>query len=220
MAGDLPANDVEQTKIEEIDLYRGMLVCVSGPSGVGKGTVIDALKKRMPGLTHSVSITTRKPRPGEVDGVDYYFVTVEEFEELLENNAILEHDFYLNNYYGTPREPIEIKLGRGEDVVMDVTVPGSLAILYKFEAACSIFLLPPTLSELRNRLVGRGTETGDMIDSRLLKAVDEIEMAPRFDYILINSSVEKTAEEIRHIIIAEKLRAERRKGIEQKVLKR
>ncbi len=217
MAGDHLAEGIEGD-IDE--LFRGMLICVSGPSGVGKGTVIDALKRKMPDLEHSVSVTTREPRPGEVDGVDYYFRTVEEFEEMIENNEILEHDYYMSNYYGTPRQAIEDKIAKGLDVVMDVTVPGSLAILYKFEAACSIFLLPPSLSTLRSRLIGRGTETTDMIDSRLLKAVDEIEMAPKFDYILINRDVEKTADEIRHIIIAEKLRSVRRLGIEQRVLKR
>ncbi len=205
---------------DQDELFRGMLICVSGPSGVGKGTVIDQLKNRMPDLAHSISVTTRLPRPGEADGVDYYFRTVADFEAMIERGEILEHDFYMGNYYGTPRLPIEEKLAEGRDVVMDVTVPGSLAILYKFEAACSVFLLPPSLSELRSRLIGRGTETHDMIDSRLLKAVDEIEMAPKFDYILINREIEKTAEEICHIITAEKLRAARRKGIEQRVLKR
>lgn len=217
MAVDLPADSIQY--LEDIP-PRGMLVCISGPSGVGKGTVIEALKRRMPRLTHSVSVTTRPPRSGEQDGVDYFFRTVEEFEAMIENDEILEYDFYCSNYYGTPRRAVEEKLSRGEDVIMDVTVPGSLSILYKFDAACSIFLLPPSLSALRERLIGRGTENGDIIDSRLLKAVDEIEMAPKFDYILINNDVNFSAEEIRYIILAEKLRAIRRPAIEQKVLNR
>ncbi len=199
---------------------RGMLICVSGPSGVGKGTVIAQLKEIMPGLTHSVSLTTRSPRPGEVDGKDYYFCTKERFEELLEEDAILEHDIYVGNYYGTPSQAIEDKVSEGQDVIMDVTVPGSLAILYKYEQACSIFLLPPSLSVLRERLEKRGTETSDIINSRLLKAVDEVEMASKFDYIVINQDQRKAAEEIRHIIYAEKLRQARRSGIEQMILKR
>lgn len=208
--------------IQDVPEYRtrGMLTCVSGPSGVGKGTVIEALKKIMPNLTHSVSVTTRAPRPGEIEGVDYYFRTKEEFEAMLEQDEILEHDIYVGNYYGTPRKAIEDKVAVGQDIIMDVTVPGSLAILYKYTQACSIFLLPPSLSTLRERLEKRGTESYDIIDSRLLKAVDEIEMASKFNYILINNDVERTAQEIRHIIYAEKLRAVRRPGIEQKILKR
>lgn len=208
--------------VQDISGYQadGMLICVSGPSGVGKGTVIEALKNILPRLSHSTSVTTRAPRPGEVEGVDYFFRTKEQFEEMLANDEILEHDMYVGNYYGTPRKAIEDKVSRGQDIIMDVTVPGSLAILYKYTRACSIFLLPPSLSALRERLEKRGTESGDVINSRLLKAVDEIEMATKFDYIVINHDVERTAQEIRHIIYAEKLRTERRPGIEQKVLNR
>ncbi len=208
--------------VQDIPGYhaKGMLICVSGPSGVGKGTVIDQLKEILPSLSHSVSVTTREPRPDEVEGHSYFFRTKEEFEEMLENDEILEHDIYVGNYYGTPRKAIEEKVSQGKDIIMDVTVPGSLAILYKYSQACSIFLLPPSLSALRERLEKRGTESGDMIDSRLLKAVDEIEMASKFDYVVINHDIERTAQEIRHIIYAEKLRAERRPGIEEKILKR
>ncbi len=198
----------------------GMLICVSGPSGVGKGTVIDALKKKMPFLAHSISVTTREPRNGEKDGVDYFFKTKEEFALMIENNQILEHDVYGGNFYGTPRKAIEERVAQGEDIIMDVTVQGSLSILFKYETACNIFLLPPSLSELKERLVNRGTETQESLDFRLEKANTEINMASKFDYILINKNVEKTADEIAQIIIAEKLRAERRPGIEKKVLER
>ena len=208
--------------IQTFDDYpvSGLLVCVSGPSGVGKGTVIEALKKKMPNLDHSVSVTTRKARAGEKEGVDYYFRTKAEFEELIKENKILEHDIYAGNYYGTPREAIERRVNQGEDIVMDVTVAGSLSILYKYEAACNIFLLPPSLSELKQRLVGRGTEDEESIKVRLEKAEEEIKMAPKFDYILINKDVEQTAEEIYNIIIAEKLRAVRRPNIEDVVLRK
>ncbi len=198
----------------------GMLVCVSGPSGVGKGTVIAALKKIMPSLEHSISVTTREPREGEVDGVDYYFRTKEEFATMLENNQILEHDVYGGNFYGTPREAIERRIGSGEDIIMDVTVPGSLSVLDKFSTSCNIFLLPPSLSELEKRLRERGTEIEESMIFRSKKAIDEINQATKFDYILINKDVEQTAREIHHILIAEKLRAVRRPGIEKVVLGR
>lgn len=217
--GDLN-NDVVNNIIQTYKDYppKGMLICVSGPSGVGKGTVISALKKKMPNLAHSVSATTRKPRQGEVEGVDYYFKSKEEFALMIEHNQMLEHDVYGGNFYGTPRKPIEERVLAGEDIIMDVTVPGSLSILYTYNTACNIFLLPPSLSELEKRLRERGTETPESMAFRLNKATDEIKMASKFDYIIINEDVEQTAEEIYHIIIAEKLRAERRKGIENIIL--
>ena len=220
LKGDLNSDVREDGLIQTYNDYptAGMLVCVSGPSGVGKGTVIDALKELMPDLAHSISVTTRSPRGQEVDGVDYFFRTKEEFALMIENNQILEHDVYGGNFYGTPRDEIEKQVSAGKDIVMDVTVPGSLSILFRYEAACNIFLLPPSLSELEKRLRDRGTETEESIQFRLNKAIDEIKMASKFDYILINKDLRQTAEEIRHIIIAEKLRVARRPGIENIVL--
>ena len=221
LRGDLNS-DVEDGLVQTYKDYpnTGMLICVSGPSGVGKGTVIDALKKRMPFLAHSTSVTTRPSRDGEIEGTDYFFRTKEEFAIMIENNEILEHDVYGGNFYGTPRKAIEERVTAGEDIIMDVTVQGSLSILLRYETACNIFLLPPSLSELKERLVGRGTETQESLEFRLDKAHTEINMASKSDYVLINKDVEKTAEEIYHIIIAEKLRAARRPGIEKKVIER
>lgn len=202
------------------DPVRGLLICISGPSGVGKGTIIEHLRKTWPNLAHSISVTTRPPRPLEEEGVHYYFRSVPEFEEMIENDEILEYDNYTGNYYGTPRRGIEEILNRGRDCILDITVPGTLSIKSRFKEALSIFILPPSLSELRKRLRGRGTEGEDVMRSRLEKAVDEIEMAPEFDYIVVNSDLEQSLKEIRHIVLAEKLRSCRRPGIEQMVLKR
>lgn len=197
----------------------GMLICVSGPSGVGKGTVIDALMKLEPKLIHSISVTTRQPRKGEVDGVHYYFRTKEEFEQMLDDGEILEHDVYVDNYYGTPAAPIERQLQEGYDVIMDVTVPGSLATMEYFSEAVTIFLLPPSLSELRGRLKHRGTESDQVIDSRLLKALDEIEMAPRFQYNVVNDNLDQTCEAISKIIAAERYKSIRQPGLTEHILK-
>ncbi len=199
---------------------RGVLICISGPSGVGKGTIIERLRAEWPELKSSVSVTTRKPRPSEKEGTHYYFRSVDEFKRMLAADEILEHDCYTGNYYGTPRKGIEEILSRGDDCVLDITVPGTLAIKEKFSEALSIFLLPPSLSELKKRLRGRGTEDEKSMASRLEQAVKEIQMAPQFDYVVLNRDIEKSLAEIRHIILAEKLRSKRRPGIEEKVLKR
>lgn len=205
----------------ELELQnRGLLICVSGPSGVGKGTVIDAAKQLSRTLVHSVSVTTRDPRPGEIEGISYYFRSPENFEQMLAAGEILEHDVYCGNYYGTPLRPIEEKLKVGIDIVMDVTVPGSLTTMGNYPEAISIFLLPPSLTELRRRLVGRGTESAEVVEKRMNKAISEIGKANQFKYILVNHDVQMTAQTILHIIAAEKHRADRMKGIEEIILNR
>jgi len=197
---------------------RGLLICLSGPSGVGKGTIIEALKSAGTRMQHSISITTRQPRPGEIDNVSYYFRTRERFLELLDAGEILEHDEYCGNLYGTPREPIRRLMAAGTDVIMDVTVPGSLETIANFPDAISIFLLPPSFSELRRRLTDRGTESSDVIEQRMKKAVYEVRQAAKFKYIIINEDVNRTAAVIHHILDAERHRAERRIGIEDYIL--
>lgn len=199
---------------------RGILLCVSGPSGVGKGTVIDALCKKSPKLCHSVSVTTRAPRRGEIEGQSYYFRTVESFERLLQAGDILEHDQYCGNYYGTPKQPIEDKLAAGLDVIMDVTVPGSLATISNFPEAVSVFLLPPSLTELKNRLTKRATEDEAVIARRLEKAHDEIGKSSHFRYVIVNHDVKTTADKLLAIIAAEKQKYERMSGIEDIIINR
>ncbi len=197
---------------------RGILICVSGPSGVGKGTVIRRLRELEPGLLHSVSATTRPVRPGEIDGVSYHFVSRARFEEMIAADEVLEYDEYCGNYYGTPAAPLEEAISRGIDVVMDVTVPGSLAVLERMHDAVSVFLLPPSFAELRNRLLRRGTEQPEEMEKRLEKARSELGKASLFDYVVTNESVETAAGLIQSIIRAERSRYKRQAGIEETLI--
>ncbi len=199
---------------------RGILICVSGPSGVGKGTVITRLRGLKPDLVHSISVTTRAMRPGEVDGVSYHFVTRERFERMIADGEVLEHDEYVGNYYGTPLAPLEDMLSRGTDVVMDVTVPGSLAVMDRMRDAVSIFLLPPSFSELRRRLEKRGTERPEEMERRLEKARYELGKASLFDYVVTNDNVDRAAQLILSIAEAERCRYTRVAGIEDAIIEK
>ncbi len=204
----------------ELPMQRGLLFCLSGPSGVGKGTVIAEVRRRRPQIAHSVSITTRPARPDEIEGVHYFFKTSEQFRNLLENGEILEHDNYCGNYYGTPRTPLEGMRDEGKDVLMDITVPGSMAVMKNYSDVVMLFLMPPTLSELRYRLTKRGTECDSVVEQRLIKGRSEINKANLFDYVVINDELDATVDRILAIIDAEHCRYERLKGIESFVLSR
>lgn len=206
----------EETKSESV--RKGILLCVSGPSGVGKGTLINEVLKIRPDMRHSVSITTRLPRPGEEEGVSYFFRSREEFLELLGQKEILEHDEYLGNYYGTPRRPIEERMAQGKDTIMDITVPGTLNTMKLIPDAVSVFLLPPSLGELRRRLTTRGTESEEVIRQRLTVALEEIRMAKSFDYLVVNDNLKNTCETILGILNAEQHRWKRMQGMEEKIL--
>ena len=197
---------------------RGLVLCVSGPSGVGKGTIIAAVLKRKTAMSHSVSITTRDPRPGEREGVSYYFRTREAFEQMLAEGNILEHDCYCDHYYGTPRKPLDEKVERGEDVLMDITVPGSLTVMRNYPEAITLFLLPPSFSELERRLRKRGTEGEAVVQKRLLKAREEIGKAHLFQYAIVNDDIEQTADRILAVVEAEHYRYHRQPGLEEMVL--
>jgi len=199
---------------------KGLLVSVSGPSGVGKGTVIDKVRERMPDIAHSVSVTTRPMREHEVEGVSYFFRTKEQFQEMMARGEILEYDIYLNNYYGTPIPPLLKLIEEGRDVLFDLTVSGSLALMEQYKDAITIFLLPPSLSELRSRLEKRATETQEVIERRLLEASVEIPKAYLFNYVVINDDLEKAADRIMAIIEAEKHKYSRQIGIEERILER
>ena len=208
------------TKQEEHRILEreGLLVSVSGPSGVGKGTVIERVRQKLPTISHSVSVTTRPKRLSEQEGISYFFRSTEEFKEMMARGEILEYDIYLNNYYGTPLPPLREMVKQGKDVLFDLTVSGSLALMEQFQNAVTIFLLPPSVSHLRARLENRGTEPPEVIERRVLEASVEIPKADLFEYVLINDDVERTANRILAIIEAEKHRYIRKIGVEDRIL--
>ncbi len=204
--------------MKDLKPAKGLAVCVSGPSGVGKGTIIKQVMRMRPGISHSISMTTRQPRPGEQDGLDYYFCSKAEFLAKLAAGEILEYDVYCDEYYGTPRAALEAAVAGGQDVLLDVTVPGSLAVMENYPDCVTIFVLPPSLSELQNRLIKRGTETAAKMQLRLQKARDEVALADRFQYVVVNDDVASTAECILAIIDAEHCRYKHMAGIAARVL--
>ena len=183
---------------------RGLLIVLSGPSGVGKGTVRKALFE-MPEqeFVYSVSMTTRPPRPGEVDGVDYYFVSREEFERQIAAGNLLEYAEFVGNYYGTPKDKVEEQLNRGKEVILEIEVNGALQVRDKCKDAVFIFLVPPTRQALYDRLKTRGTETEERILARITKANKEFRLAHQYDYIVVNDEIYNAADRIMAIIRAE-----------------
>lgn len=189
---------------------RGLLIVLSGPSGVGKGTVRKELfKQPNTNYEYSISMTTRKPREGEVDGVDYFFKTREEFEKLIEEGKLLEYAEFVGNYYGTPLDYVNETLDAGRDVFLEIEVQGAAQIREKVPEALFIFLAPPSLSELERRLIGRGTETEEIIQKRIETAKEELEMMSLYDYVVENDEIQKACEKINAIIMAEHCRRER-----------
>ena len=171
-------------------MSKGVLAVVSGFSGAGKGTVMKRLLEKYDDCALSISVTTRKPREGEVDGRDYFFRTKEEVEAMIEAAELLEYAQYVENYYGTPRSYVEEMLSKGKNVILEIEIQGAMKIKEKIPDTVLIFVTPPTIQELKNRLVGRGTETQDVIESRLKRASEEAEGIESYDYLLVNDVVE------------------------------
>lgn len=189
---------------------RGLLIVISGPSGVGKGTVRKALFEREgQDLEYSISMTTRKPREGEENGREYYFVTKEQFEEEIKKGNLLEYAEFVNNYYGTPYDKVMEKLDQGSEVVLEIEVQGAMQVKRKMPNAVFIFIAPPSYKALRERLLSRGTEDDDTVNERLAKAHREIEIASEYDYIVINDEVDNAADRIMAIIRAEHAKCSR-----------
>ena len=178
-------------------------------------SVSEEIRKRFPDCKHSISVTTRAPRGEEKDGVEYYFRTREQFEQLIKDGEILEYDEYVGNYYGTPLTPLIESTNAGDDVLLDITIAGTLALKDKYPLAVSIFILPPSFEQLKSRLTGRGTETEDLIKMRMEKAKEEVLCANKFDYVIINDNLEEAVDNIVAIMRAEKCRYERHDGIEK-----
>lgn len=194
-------------------MKKGLLVCISGPSGVGKGTIVKALLKDDPNVTVSVSATTRAPREGEVDGIDYIFVTDAEFDKMVEENALLEWAKVHLNRYGTPKAACEKLRDSGKDVILEIDVQGSLNVMRNEPDTVSIFILPPDAATLRDRLVGRGTETEEAVKVRMGNAAGELAISEKYDYLVVNDTVEGAVDEIKAILRTEKLKEKRRKPL-------
>ncbi|WP_419508591.1 guanylate kinase [Blautia sp.] len=190
-------------------MSKGVLTVVSGFSGAGKGTVMKRLIQKYDDYALSISVTTRNPREGERDGIEYFFKTKEEVEAMIENDEFLEYARYVDNYYGTPRFYVEEMLAKGKNVILEIEIQGAMQIKAKNPEAVLVFVTPPSFEELRNRLVGRGTETADVIESRLRRASEEAEGMPSYDYILVNDQVEDCVDRLHQIILSERAKTQR-----------
>ncbi len=179
---------------------KGIIIVVSGFSGSGKGTIMKELTKKYEQYALSISATTRSPREGEENGREYFFISTEEFEKLIDENGLIEHAKYVNNYYGTPRKYVEDKLSQGIDVILEIEIQGALQIKEQYKDAVLLFVMPPSASELKNRLVGRGTESAEVIEKRLKRAKEEAVGIEKYDYIVVNDSLHECVEKVHEII--------------------
>ncbi|MBE5848079.1 MAG: guanylate kinase [Lachnospiraceae bacterium] len=179
---------------------RGILVVVSGFAGAGKGTIMKKLVSEYDRYALSISMTTRSPRPGEVDGREYFFISKEQFEQNIRDGLLIEHALYCDNYYGTPRRYVEQQLDAGKDVILEIEIQGALQIKKRFPEALLLFVTPPSAEELQRRLIGRGTETPEVIAKRMRRAGEESEGIEQYDYIVINDDADRATEETHRII--------------------
>lgn len=186
---------------------KGKLFVISGPSGAGKSTVVFSAIEGRSDVCFSTSVTTRKPRPGETDGKEYFFVDLDRFKEMVENDELLEHAEYVANSYGTPRAYVEQKLEEGMNIILDIEVQGARQVNEKMPEAVKIFIIPPSIDELEKRLIGRGSDTQRAIEARLIRARQEYKEADFYDYIIINDDVRKAAAELSAIMTAEHCKA-------------
>ena len=197
---------------------RGILTVVSGFSGAGKGTLMKELLARYPETyALSISATTRNPREGEVDGREYFFISTEEFEKMIAKDELIEYARYVENYYGTPRGYVEEKLGQGKDVILEIEIQGALKVKKAFPDTLLLFVTPPSASELKSRLVGRGTETMDVIRSRMDRACEEAQGMENYDYLIVNDDLDTCVEEMHSIIRAEHRKISRNAQFMEKI---
>ena len=195
---------------------RGILIVVSGFAGSGKGTLMKEILSQYDNYALSISATTRKPRGTEVDGKEYFFKTTEEFEKMIAQGELIEYANYVGNYYGTPRAYVEEQLAKGKDVILEIEIQGALKVKEKFPETLLLFVTPPSATILKDRLVGRGTETMDVVEQRMKRAAEEAEGIPSYDYILVNDDLQTCVLQMHHIIQSEHFRTNRnREFIEQ-----
>ncbi len=188
---------------------RGLLMVVSGPSGCGKGTVLGRLLKEDPNVFYSVSATTRAPRPGEVEGVHYFFLSKEQFEEKIKTGGMLEYANYVENYYGTPAQAVEDQRSLGHDVILEIEIQGAMQVKAKCPDAVMVFVSPPSMEELKRRLIDRKTESEEVVNNRLKTAEKEMKAISKYDYVVVNDEVENAVSSLKAILQAEKCRTVR-----------
>ncbi len=196
---------------------KGILIVVSGFAGSGKGTIMKKIMANYDNYALSISATTRNPRQGEVDGREYFFKTVDEFEKMIAKDELIEYARYVDNYYGTPREYVEKMLYEGKDVILEIEIQGALKVKEKFPDTLLLFVTPPSAKILKERLVGRGTETMEVIQKRMNRAAEEAEGIEQYDYIVINDDLDTCVEEVHHIIQGEHRRSFRNTAFIEKM---
>jgi len=192
---------------------KGLLIVVSGPSGAGKGTICSAYLERNPHAMLSVSVTTRKPRIGEKEGKNYFFRDKETFLKMVEDGEFLEYAEVYGNYYGTPKKFVEEELAAGNDVILEIDIQGALQVKERFPEAVFVFIIPPSMEELKRRIVKRGTEDAEAIYRRFQSAYEELNYISRYNYVIINDTVESAVAKLEAIVLAEKCRVDRNKQL-------
>ena len=200
-------------------MNKGGIFIVSGPSGSGKDTILAKVFEKLPDIKFSISSITRAMRVGEVEGQKYHFISRDEFEQLIKDDALLEYNEFLGNYYGTPKKPVEECVENGFDMIIEVDVNGAAKIREKLPQAVSIFIMPPSYEELKRRLTGRGTDSIEVIESRLKTALDEIKRANEYTYVVKNDKIDLAVDDVLHIILSERLRTQRQQNLIEEVLK-
>ena len=188
----------------------GLLIVLSGPSGAGKGTICQEILRQSPDVNYSVSATTRKPRPGEVDGVHYFFRARENFQDMIEKDELLEWAEFCDNYYGTPRFAVEQAIQTGKDVILEIEIQGALQVKKRFPQGVFVFVIPPSMSVLSERIHKRGTESEDVIQKRLETAIRELGYVTEYDYVVVNDELPVAVDKLKSILVAEKCRVKRK----------